>query len=243
MTFAGSINIRQTGHALLHIDKYDEDYLIPVPDAKVKGVFSGTLYPELSGLCRIISSSGFVSEINFSGKGFFGGGPRNAFVANVYRKDDKAKKKLYKVKGSWSEKFTFLDVEADTELETWDTSAPTAPLQMTEVPEQDAWETRNAWQHVLAPLKKGDASTTITEKTKLEEAQRRMRKKEKAGLQEIFRPLFFTPQGGGDALFESLAQGTGWQLQSQRTQGVWKFESQRAGVLKKPYHGTLTPLG
>jgi len=243
MTFSGSINIRQTRHAQLHINKYDEDYLIPLPDVKVKGLFSGTLYPELSGLCRIISSSGLVSEVNFSGKGFFGGGVRNAFVAAVYRKDDEAKKKLYEAKGLWSDKFTLFDAKTDNELETWDTSAPTAPLQMTKVPKQDAWETRKAWQHVLAPLKKGDLSTTITEKSKLEEAQRAMRKSEKAGLHEIFRPLFFALQDGGDSLFESLAKGTGWQLQSERTKGVWKYDRQRAHMLKKPHHGDLTPFG
>lgn len=64
-----------------------------------KDFFSSTLYLESSGLCRITSSSGFVSEVNFNGKGYFGGGPRNVFVATVYRQEDEAKKKLYKVQG------------------------------------------------------------------------------------------------------------------------------------------------
>lgn len=70
MTFSTSINIKQTGHAVLHIDKYDEDYLIPFPDVKVKGFLSGTLYPELDGTYHIISSD-FISEMKFSGKGLF----------------------------------------------------------------------------------------------------------------------------------------------------------------------------
>ena len=37
MSFNGSLNIKQTGHAMLHIDKYNEDYLIPFPDFKVRG--------------------------------------------------------------------------------------------------------------------------------------------------------------------------------------------------------------
>ena len=28
MTFSGSVDIRQTGHAMLHIGRYDEDHLI-----------------------------------------------------------------------------------------------------------------------------------------------------------------------------------------------------------------------
>lgn len=243
MTFAGSINIRQTGHAQLHIDKYNEDYLIPLPDVKVKGFLSGTLYPEISGIRRIVSSTGLVSEVNFSGKGFFYGGVKNAFVATVYRKNDQAKKKIYEVKGSWSDNFTILDTDTGAEIETWDTSTPTAQIDMTNISDQDPWETRNAWQHVYAPLKKGDLATTIAEKSRLEEAQRTMRKKEKAGLQEPFKPLFFAAQDGGDPLFESLAQGTDWQLHPERTKGVWKYREQGADGLKRPYHGELTPFG
>ncbi|KAI4156039.1 MAG: hypothetical protein L6R39_001155 [Caloplaca ligustica] len=47
MTFNGNINVKQTDHAMVHIDRYDEDYLIPIPDAKVKGFLAGHLYPEL----------------------------------------------------------------------------------------------------------------------------------------------------------------------------------------------------
>ena len=70
MSFTGSLNVKH-GHAILHIDKYDEDYLIPFPDCKIKGFLSGKLYPELSGTYHIISSTGFVSEIKFSGQGVF----------------------------------------------------------------------------------------------------------------------------------------------------------------------------
>lgn len=246
MIFAGSINIRQTGHAQLHIDKYDEDYLIPLPDVKVKGFFSGTLYPELSGIRRIISSTGLIPKVNFSGKGIFSGGTKNAFIATVataYHKDDDPKKKIYEVKGSWSDRITFFAATTGTVTETWDTNAPTAPLQITEVSEQDPWETRKAWQHVLAPLRKGDLSTIIAAKSRLEEAQRAMRKKRNEGLQEPFKPLYFHSQDGGDKLFESLSQGTGWQLQLDRTKGVWKFDRQKADVIEKPCHGGLTPFG
>lgn len=243
MTFAGSINIKQTGHAQLHIDKYDEDYLIPLPDMKVKGFLSGTLYPELSGVYYIVSSSGLVSEVSFNGKGLFGGGVRNTFIAAVYLKGDETKTSLYEARGSWSDKFTMFDARTGAEIEGWDTSAPTAPLRINEVSKQDAWETRKAWQYVLAPLQKGDLSTTIAEKSRLEEAQRAMREKEKSGLEAPFKPLFFAPQAGGDPLFESLAKGTGWLLQSERTKGVWRYDTEKAKNLRKPYHGNLTPFG
>lgn len=244
MTLAGSINIKQTGHAQLHIDKYDEDYLIPLPDVKVKASFSGALYPELSGAYSILSSSGLVSEVNFSGKGLFGGAIRNTFSAALYLKGAETKKKLYDASGSWSDTSTLFDAKTGIQIETWDTSTPTAPLQITEVGKQDAWETKKAWQYVLlASLRKGDLSTTIAEKSsKLEETQRAMRKK-KTGLEETFKPLFFAPQAGGDPLLESLTKGTGWLLQPERTKGVWKYDMEKAKNVRKAYYGDLTPFG
>lgn len=71
MTFTCSLNIKQTGHAMPHIHEYNEDHLIPFPDFSVKGFLSGTLYSEISGTYHNISSSGFVTEIRFSGGGYF----------------------------------------------------------------------------------------------------------------------------------------------------------------------------
>ncbi|RSM05683.1 hypothetical protein CEP52_006196 [Fusarium oligoseptatum] len=65
MTFNGNINIRQIGHAIIHIDKFDEDYLVPLPNVLVRGFLSACLYPEIIGTYSIVSSSGYVSEINF----------------------------------------------------------------------------------------------------------------------------------------------------------------------------------
>lgn len=71
ITFSGNVHIKQKGYALLHIDAYDEDFLIPVPNVKVKGILTGP-YPELHGEYNLISSSGYVSHIKFEGKGFWG---------------------------------------------------------------------------------------------------------------------------------------------------------------------------
>ncbi len=65
MTFNGTISIVQTGHAVLHIDKYEEDHLIFLPNAKVKGFLSGCLYPELTGTYHIVSSSGYITVLRF----------------------------------------------------------------------------------------------------------------------------------------------------------------------------------
>jgi oxysterol-binding protein-related protein 9/10/11 len=137
MTFTGSLNIKQTGHAMLHIDEYKEDYLIPFPDFSVKGFLSGKLYPEISGTYHIISSSGFVNQLKLSGKGYFSG-KRNNLEAIMYGQDDDAKSAIYVIQGQWSSSFTTYDGDGITELETWNPEDhPPAPVQIAEVSERE----------------------------------------------------------------------------------------------------------
>lgn len=241
MSFSGSLYVKQTGHAVLHIDKYDEDYLLPMMDFKIKGILSGRLYPELSGTYHIISSTGFVSEISFSGQGLFSG-IKNSFEAKIYHREDEAKTPVYIASGQWSGKFTIRDPNTATDIETYTPgSIPPAPLQVADLTDQDPWETRNAWKDVLTALDEGEMQRIVNEKTKLEEAQRAMRRKEVA--QDIkWEPKFFS-SATGDSLFDELASATGWQLHSERTKGVWRFDAEKAKQATKPYHGDLTPHG
>ena len=240
MTFNGSINIKQTGHAMLHIDRYDEDHLIPLPSVKVKGFLSGTPYPELVGTYYIVSSSGFTSEINFSECGYFSGA-RNRFEAKVYQTEDKRRNAIYTVSGQWSGRFTFRDAVAFTDIETYDVNAArTAPLNLPCVEKQDPWESRKAWQNVLEALTRGDVPRTIAEKSKLEEAQRALRKREASdGI--VWKPALFTQRTGEYRAFDRLASSQAIKLEADKTRGVWQFN--RATKATKPYHGALTPLG
>jgi oxysterol-binding protein-related protein 9/10/11 len=241
MSFSGSLNVKQTGHAMLHIDKYDEDYLIPMIDFKIKGILSGRLYPELSGIYHIISSTGFVSEISFSGQGFFSG-VKNSFEAKIYHREDETKSPIYIASGQWSGEFTIRDPSSATDIDTYSPgSIPPAPLHIPDLAYQDPWETRNAWKDVLTALGEGDMQRIVNEKSKLEEAQRAMRKKEIAqGIK--WEPKFFSSTKE-DSLFDKLASATGWQLYSERTKGVWKFDTDKAKLATKPYRGELTPFG
>ena len=241
MSFSGSLNVKQTGHAMLHIDKYDEDYLIPMLDFRIKGLLSGRLYPELNGTYYIISSTGFVSEISFSGQGFFSG-IKNSFEAKIYHRCDDTKSPIYIATGQWSGKFTIRDPNSATDIETYvPGSIPPAPLHISDLADQDPWETRNAWKEVLTALDEGDVYQIVNEKSKLEEAQRAMRRKEVAqGIE--WEPKFFSSEKE-DPLFDKLASATGWQLHSERTKGVWKFDTEKAKQATKPYHGELSPFG
>jgi hypothetical protein len=236
----------------LHLDAYDEDYLIPLPNVKVKGLLTGTPYPELNGMYRISSSSGFIAEIDFIGRGgFFGmSGTKNSFEASLYRADDPEKKALYTAKGAWNDTFTIRDVASNADIETYTTNAePAAPLIVAPVNEQDPWESRRAWSGVIDALNRGDMQATSDEKGKVERGQRAMRKREKEEAEggskaeaEGWEPTFFT-RAEGDEVFDRLAKPVGAELGKEKTVGVWKFDHERAGAARKPYRGDLTPTG
>ncbi|KAL2177319.1 uncharacterized protein P884DRAFT_200478 [Thermothelomyces heterothallicus CBS 202.75] len=90
MAFGGvgaGLQIRQVGHATVRVDRYGEDYLIPLPDVRVRGFLAGCLYPEIAGVYHIVGSNGFRVEMKFWGEGFIRG-KRNAFEARVYRDEE-----------------------------------------------------------------------------------------------------------------------------------------------------------
>jgi hypothetical protein len=233
MTFNGSVNIKQYGHAMLHIDQYNEDYLIPFPDSQIKGVMSGKFYPELTGTYRIVSSSGFVSEIEFSGKGLLGNGGKNKFKAGIFRNEDQTQKPLYEAEGCWSGSFVIQDASGK-EMETIDTSTPPAEPHYVEKP--DPWETQEAWKEVMALLRQGDVKAAGAEKNKIEDAQRALREKI---AEDDWRPLFFEAKDEWYPTFDKLAQGTGLELQKDMTKGVWRFSKEKAEKVERPFHGEL----
>ena len=136
MSFNGSLNIKQTGHAMLHIDQYDEDHLIPFPDFKVRGFLSGHLYPEIACTYHHITSSGFLSEIKFSGQGLFSSA-RNSAQATLYRSANKVKSSpVYVISGQWNGNFTIFTGNGHVVVETWRLEEhPSAPLEMPDVAE------------------------------------------------------------------------------------------------------------
>ncbi|CAN8106539.1 unnamed protein product [Discula destructiva] len=245
MTFSSSVDIRQIGHAIVSIDRYNEQYLVPLPDVKVRGFLSGRLYPEVLGTYTIVSSSGYVSEMTFSGAGVFRG-KKNTFEAKMYRKNDPKKTPIYEVAGSWSEGWTIKESQTGAVLEKYDVDAVEnrpAPMDIAPVEKQDPWESRKAWGKVMDALNRGDFGKTVSEKSKLEQAQRRMRAEEKIK-GEKWEPLLFTSrEGKRHDIFHQLAQGTSWQLHDEKTKGVWRVDDAKLKSAQKPFRGELSPLG
>lgn len=245
MTFNGSVHIRQVGHATLRIDRYAEDHLIPLPDVRVRGFLSGCLYPEIDGRYFLVSSSGFVTELRFWGEGMIRG-KRNSFEARIYRRDDPRKRSIYHVEGVWSEGWTVRDSSTGEVLESYRVDAPEnepLPMDIAPVEEQDPWESRHAWRGVLHGLAVGDMRMVVEEKTRIEQAQRQMRASEAAG-GKAWEPLLFrSVEGESHELFHRLSEGMGWQLQHEKTKGVWKVDEGQVRNLRRPFRAGITPFG
>ncbi|EXJ77570.1 hypothetical protein A1O3_09797 [Capronia epimyces CBS 606.96] len=240
----GSMTIRQLGHATLHLARHDETYLIPLPNVKVKGILTGSLYPELQGTYHIPSTSGYMSTIEFGGKGWLTGwdDKKHGFEAKVYRDDDQDQTPLYTVSGHWDRSFSIHDARKGVHVETFDVrSSTTTPLTVDPLPDQDPWESRVAWRGVREALERGDMQGAADAKSRLESGQREMRKRDRDG--HDWHSLFYEVGSHPDPVAAELARKIGRTLRPAETMGAWTFRLKdwQEGKFKKPYHGGLRP--
>ena len=240
-SFTSGVTINQIGHAIIHIDKYDEDHLLTLPVLNIKGILTGSPYPELSGTCYITSTSDFTSKITFTGN-TLGMGTKNKVEA-ILTSNKNPEKPLFKVSGTWNKSLLVRDCETDEEIETIDIDTlAMSELTLAPLSEQDPWESRKAWAEVIDGILEQNLKKVSEAKTRIEEAQREMRKIEKDHDRKWQR-LFFQ-QCENHQLFEVLAGQVNEPLHLEETSGIWRFIGVGATeVLQKPYHAGLTPAG
>lgn len=234
-----SVVVRQSGHAILTVDKHKESYLFPFPDVYAKNVLKGSPYPELYGTYSLFSTSGFTAEIHFGGKSKnpFSSSDRNEFEAIIYKSQDSSKNALFKLKGIWSDSWTISDATGEV-LSKYSLSDPAnqpVTMKLAPVDKQSPWESRRAWKDVAVPLSEGDFSTALNAKSKLEQAQRELRKKETAANQK-WESAFFTlvdgekeSSGQSKALARLLTEmnGTVDRKDIMGSHGCWRFDPEK----------------
>jgi hypothetical protein len=187
--FSGTVNIDRKGYGVMHIDRYNEDHLVTMPKVHVEGLVTGAPSPELSGTSYIRSSSGYTTKIDYFGKGWISG-KRNAFVATIFQ-DANEHEPVYLAEGIWSGAYTIKEVKTKKTLETFNIDTiPRTILDVAPVEHQHPLESRRAWKNVIDGIKNGDIFTVGSEKSKIEVAQRQMRKVEKAEGREFPRKYF-----------------------------------------------------
>lgn len=226
-----SVVVRQSGHAILTVDKYKESYLFPFPDVYAKNVLTGSPYPELYGTYQLFSTSGWTAEITFGGKSKnpFSSSERNEFEASIYKYKDASKKAAFTMKGIWSDSWTIND-GTGKQISSYKLADPAnkpVSMQMAPLNQQSPWESRRAWQGVAEPLTKGDFSTALDAKSKLENAQREMRKQEKAAGKTwesaFFRKVDESQETALTALLSDL-KGSVDTKEIIGSNGCWRFD-------------------
>jgi hypothetical protein len=241
-TFSSTIHVKQIGHGLLHLDAWNEDYLITLPNIHIEGLVFGKPFVELNKSTTITSSSGYTARIEYSGKGWVSG-KKNSFTATLFP-DGHEKETLYYIDGQWNESFTIrLGGKKGSIVDTYNANAshPT-PLITRPVEEQDQLESKKAWGKTIEGIKAGNMDIVHAEKTKIEMAQREMRKQEVAEGREWQRRYFSKLEA--DPLFDKLAAGVGEKIESDRTGGIWRFDpakAAKAGFMGQGGSGTGAP--
>lgn len=225
--FSGTVHLDRVGHILIHLDKYDEGYVIgSLPKLRLEGLIPPPPYPEMEGSVRIVSSTGYIAKIDYYGRGWFRG-KRNSFIARMYHEstpDDI----LFTCEGQWLDgSFTIKDAKTQKTLETISTSGPLPlpPLVVAPIAEQDPLESRRAWNQVVQGIEKGDISIVAHEKSKLEEEQRAMRRKEKSEGRE-WQPRYFVTVQEWPAL-DRLLHKIGMSAEHEISKGIWKWAADK----------------
>ncbi|KAI9893486.1 MAG: Oxysterol binding protein [Vezdaea aestivalis] len=227
-SFSRTINVRQIGHAVLHIDAYKEDYLITLPSLHIEGLIYGAPFVELNGHSYIESSTGYTAKVDYSGKGWLSG-KKNSFTATLYPKG-KPKELLYSVEGQWTDSFTIKDAKKHV-IETHNAkTAKTTPLIVEGVDKQDPMESRRAWKDVAAGIQKGDMDAVSAAKGKIENEQRDLRKKEASEGRVWVRRYFSSAPK--DTLFDKLGVEIGEQAEQDKTGGIWRWDPEKAAGIK-----------
>ncbi|KAI1375483.1 Oxysterol-binding protein [Hypoxylon crocopeplum] len=238
--FSSTINIERKGYSILHIDRYDEDHWITMPKAHVEGIVTLQIAPELSGVSYIRSSSGHTSRINYSCKGWLKG-KSNSFTATLYADHDEDNP-LYVLEGQWSDSYTIKNAKGKI-LDTVNlASLQRTPLQVAPIESQHPLESRRAWKQVVDAIHANDIFAVGHEKSKIENAQRALRRQEKdAG--ETWKGRYFT-QVEEDPIAERLSIKSKAGPADAQDRMIWKFddgkymkiiENQRNGI-KSPTH-------
>lgn len=156
--------VKQVGHAILNVkvpgSNVTEDYLITLPNLRIDGIFYGSPYIELTNTSWIASSSGWVSTIEYKGKGYFSG-KSHSFKAIVTPPGSSNPK--HTAEGVWHETSKIDGADTFT-----DVRGPKEEVLVKDIEQQDEWETRKLWGHVSKGIRSGDFETASKEKTKIE---------------------------------------------------------------------------
>ncbi|EGN94716.1 hypothetical protein SERLA73DRAFT_155471 [Serpula lacrymans var. lacrymans S7.3] len=200
-TSGGSIIVKQIGHAVLTValpNGKEEEYLITLPRLRIDGLWYGSPYIELAETSYIQSSSGWLSTIEYKGKGYFSG-KSHTFKATVtppvYMSGT-----THVIEGTWHT--TSKDTRSGATFH--DVTTPKEEVTVKPIQEQDEWESRKLWFGVAKGIREGDFDTAAKEKSRIENEQRQ-RRKDEVGAGTTWQLKHFQ-HAAEDPIYERLGQ-------------------------------------
>ncbi|RMD41451.1 hypothetical protein DV735_g3709, partial [Chaetothyriales sp. CBS 134920] len=272
-SFSSTIHVKQLGHALLTLTPpgaaagATETYLITLPELHIESLIYGTPFVELSKHIHIASSTGYIGKIDFAGRGWISG-KKNSFTAVLWKDGDGSESKpLYSGHGQWSGEFKLHEGGPKShgkEIETFlPAKSPLSPLVVAPIEQQDVFESRRAWFNVAESIEQGDMEKTSHYKSRIEQAQRALRKKEQEENREWERAFFTTVPAERSAVtaatktigpaaverervfhqlvavltsHHSVGSSTWDGIAPDKTNGVWRLDEHKAATAAPPFH-------
>ncbi|EPQ30126.1 uncharacterized protein PFL1_02243 [Pseudozyma flocculosa PF-1] len=181
-SFSGrAINVKQVGHAMMRVKTAsmanEELYLITLPNLVIEGLWYGSPYVELTGTSYIQSTSGLLTTLTYTGKGYFSG-KSHSFKASI----GAGGSSLYNIEGEWAgvSKYKGKSLSGGKDDVFWDANTPREEIHVDDVDSQGDMESRKVWKTVANGIRTGDYDTASRDKARIENEQRNKRKDEAA---------------------------------------------------------------
>lgn len=234
-----TIKVEQTGRAVLYLKDFEEQYVIDYPDLLIRGVLTGSCYLELSGSCTIASSSGANSVIEFIPKPWFGGDYH--CIKGKIMSDSNEK---YTLSGKWSDRSYYTKSGSSAKELLFDAEAePMAKRVIKPISEQQEIESHRLWGPVTEALRAKNYTLANTEKTKIEEWQRKLRKEREGNQLKPFQPVLFKFCKDDTAATDTYSRKTANLVESMKDSfllddGSWVYYDSlhKKGLLTKKAH-------
>ncbi|EJD43595.1 Oxysterol-binding protein [Auricularia subglabra TFB-10046 SS5] len=174
---SGSIIVKQVGHAMLTVALPGGDrerYLITLPKLRIDGLWYGSPYIELTDSSYIQSSTGWLSTIEYKGKGYFSG-KSHTFKATLAPNGGQGGATTT-FEGLWHETGKKVGGAED-----WlDVTTPKEEVTVGPIEGMTELESRNLWRLVAQGIRTSDFELASREKSKIENDQRQRRRDEQA---------------------------------------------------------------
>ncbi|OCK83393.1 putative oxysterol binding protein [Lepidopterella palustris CBS 459.81] len=159
------------GIAVMRFTNRGERYFVTQPNMYARGILFGKMKYELGDHSFVrCPESGFVADLEFKTKGYFGG-TYNAIGGFI--KDTKTDKNLFELSGLWNEQMFIKDLTTGKKELLFDaTHAKETPPKTRPLKEQEERESQKLWANVTQAIKQRDQETATDEKSKIEDMQR-----------------------------------------------------------------------